>query len=105
MLNKQKPKHSDFTELTYIYRSQNYQVFGLCPSSSVLKNLRTQRFGNWICFRPQVGGKTPSQLGTLERANLNHWTTQVRPEVKYCLIVGVFLKSGPASDEGVCHLS
>jgi hypothetical protein len=24
------------------------------------------------------GGKTPSQLGPLERANLNHWTTQVK---------------------------
>jgi hypothetical protein len=22
------------------------------------------------------GGKTPSQLGPLERANLNHWTVQ-----------------------------
>jgi hypothetical protein len=32
-----------------------------------------QRFGNWICFRPQVkGGRTP-QLDSLERANLNHW--------------------------------
>jgi hypothetical protein len=24
------------------------------------------------------GGKTPTQLGPLERANLNHWTTPVR---------------------------
>jgi hypothetical protein len=38
---------------------------------------KTQRFGNWICFRPQVkvGEKTPTQLGLLERANLNHWNT------------------------------
>jgi hypothetical protein len=38
---------------------------------------KTQRFGNWICFRPQekVGEKTPTQLGPLERANLNHWNT------------------------------
>jgi hypothetical protein len=37
---------------------------------------KTRRFGNWICFRPQVkvGEKTPTQLGPLERANLNHWT-------------------------------
>jgi hypothetical protein len=36
---------------------------------------KTRRFGNWICFRPQVklGEKTPTQLGPLERANLNHW--------------------------------
>jgi hypothetical protein len=34
----------------------------------------TRRFGKWICFRPQVkwGKKTPTQLGPLERANLNH---------------------------------
>jgi hypothetical protein len=34
----------------------------------------TRRFGNLICFRPQVkeGKKTPTQLGPLERANLNH---------------------------------
>jgi hypothetical protein len=39
----------------------------------------TRRFGNRICFRPQVkrGKKTPSQLGTSDRANLNHWTTAV----------------------------
>jgi hypothetical protein len=36
----------------------------------------TRRFGNWICFLPQVKGgkKTPTQLGPLERPNLNHWT-------------------------------
>jgi hypothetical protein len=37
----------------------------------------TRRFGNWICFRPQVKGgkKTSTQLGPSERANLNHWNT------------------------------
>jgi hypothetical protein len=42
----------------------------------VLYFKKTQRFGNWICFRPQmkVREKTPTQLGSLERANLNHWT-------------------------------
>jgi hypothetical protein len=35
---------------------------------------KIRRFGNWICFCPQVRGKTPTQLGPLERANLNHWT-------------------------------
>jgi hypothetical protein len=41
------------------------------------KNHRTLRFGNWICFRPQVRRETPTLLGDLERANLNHWTTYV----------------------------
>jgi hypothetical protein len=43
------------------------------------RDYKTRRFGNWICFRPQVKGgggeKTPTQLGPLERANLNHWNS------------------------------
>jgi hypothetical protein len=35
------------------------------------KNERTQSFGNWICFRPQMRGDIPTLLGPLERANLN----------------------------------
>jgi hypothetical protein len=27
-----------------------------------------------MCFHPQVRGETPTLLGPLERANLNHWT-------------------------------
>jgi hypothetical protein len=40
---------------------------------------KTRRFGYWICFRPRVkvGKKTPTQLGPVERANLNHWTDPV----------------------------
>jgi hypothetical protein len=34
---------------------------------------RTQRFGNWICFRPQVGAETPTLLCPLERVNVSHW--------------------------------
>jgi hypothetical protein len=46
----------------------------------VLKNKlgETRRFGNWICFRPQVRGKNPILLGLLERASPNHWTQQNR---------------------------
>jgi hypothetical protein len=53
---------------------QNYWVFGLFPLSGIQ---RTRRFGNWICFRPQVkvGEKTPTLLGPWERADLNHWTS------------------------------
>jgi hypothetical protein len=36
---------------------------------------RTQRFVNWIWCHPQVKGcESPTPLGPLERANLNHWT-------------------------------
>jgi hypothetical protein len=40
---------------------------------------KTRRFGNWICLRSRakVEEKTPTQLGPLERANLNHWTSDV----------------------------
>jgi hypothetical protein len=55
-----------------VQNTQNYWVFGLCPSSDILKNYKTQRFGNWICFRPEVRGETPTLSGPLERANLNH---------------------------------
>jgi hypothetical protein len=63
---------SNSAAVYYYYYTQKYWVFGLCPSSGYFlnNNGKTQRFGNWICFRPQ--------LGLLERANLDHWTTDVR---------------------------
>jgi hypothetical protein len=38
-----------------VYITQRHWVFGLCPSSGFFlnNNEKTQRFGNWICFRPQ----------------------------------------------------
>jgi hypothetical protein len=51
-----------------VYNSQNYCVFGLCSSSGILKNQRTQRFGKWISFHPQVRGQTSTLLGPLEKA-------------------------------------
>jgi hypothetical protein len=53
-------RYSGFTEFFWTF-------------SIVLYSKKTQRFGNWICFRPQmkVGGKTPTQSGPLERANLS----------------------------------
>jgi hypothetical protein len=43
-----------------------YWISGLCQSSDILKKKKTQRSGNWICFRPQVKrwGIT-AQLGPL----------------------------------------
>jgi hypothetical protein len=40
--------------------------------SIVRYSKKTRRFGNWICFRPQVKveEKTPTQLGPLERLRL-----------------------------------
>jgi hypothetical protein len=57
-----------------VYDIQDYWIVGLFPSSSILKNRKTQRFGNWICFHPQVRGQeAPTQLGPLQRASLNHF--------------------------------
>jgi hypothetical protein len=49
--------------------SQKYWVFGLCPSSGFFLNTneKTQRFGNWICFRPQVREDTYS-VGSLRKS-------------------------------------
>jgi hypothetical protein len=45
------------------YNTQNDGVFGPFPSARILEN-RKQRFTNWICFHPQVGGgEAPAQLG------------------------------------------
>jgi hypothetical protein len=35
--------------------TQNHWVSGVCLSSEILSNYKTQRFGNLICFRHQVG--------------------------------------------------
>jgi hypothetical protein len=59
-----------------VYKTQNYWAFGLCPLSAILKT-RRQRFGNFICFSPELM-ETPIVLDPLERANLNHWTTHIR---------------------------
>jgi hypothetical protein len=60
--------------LTMVYVAQNFLDFSI-----ILYSQKKRRFGNWICFRPQgkVGEKTPTQLGPLDRANLNHWTGPV----------------------------
>jgi hypothetical protein len=38
---------------------------------------KIQRFGNLICFCPLVSGGTPTLLGSLRSANLNHWPNRV----------------------------
>jgi hypothetical protein len=58
--------------LTMVYNTQRYWVFGLRPSSGFFlnKNEKTQRFGNWICFRPQVREDTYS-VGSLRSSFRN----------------------------------
>jgi hypothetical protein len=56
-----------------IHPTQNYWVFGLCPSSSILETRKYSilETGSVSILR---WGKTPSLLSPLERANPNHWT-------------------------------
>jgi hypothetical protein len=57
---------------------ENELSTGLRPSSWIkyIKNIKSRRFGSWFFFRLQVmGGETPTQMGPLDRAYLNHWTT------------------------------
>jgi hypothetical protein len=50
---------------------QHSELLGSWTLSIVRNSIyqKTQRVGNCICFRCQVKGKTPTQLGLLERAN------------------------------------
>jgi hypothetical protein len=59
-----------------VYNTQNYWVLGLCLLSDILKQENT-KFRKLDLCPSSAEGKTLNLLGTLERANLNHWTTHV----------------------------
>jgi hypothetical protein len=69
-------------------------LFGMCPSSCNQKNYKTQGFGNWISFRPNVKEETTTLLGPLERANVNHWPTYVR------FITAIYIPETQAMSKG-----
>jgi hypothetical protein len=60
-----------------VYNTQNYWVSGLCPSSGILETRKHNVSETGSIPAPRCGGgeETPIQLGPLERANINHWTT------------------------------
>jgi hypothetical protein len=59
-----------------VYNAQNYWVLGLCPSSVILETIKhnVSEIGS-VSVSGDGGGKTPTQLGLLERANLSHWSS------------------------------
>jgi hypothetical protein len=62
--------------LTGYYVEQNSQnVSGLFPSSDITKNTTFRKL-DLFPSSGEGGEKTPTQLGPLERANLNHWTME-----------------------------
>jgi hypothetical protein len=54
-----------------VYNTQNHWVLGLCPSSGILENTMFRKL-DLLPPSHDEGEKTPTQLGPLERANLNH---------------------------------
>jgi hypothetical protein len=57
--------------LTMVYNTQNYSVFGLFPSSDILETRKQDVSETGSVSVLRWGGMTPTQLGPLERANLD----------------------------------
>jgi hypothetical protein len=57
------------TEALLVQNSQNYCFFLLFPSSGILENTTFRKL-DLFQFSGEGGGKTPTQLGPLEKANL-----------------------------------
>jgi hypothetical protein len=76
---KRRWNQATWCHLLEHYFSQNYWVFGLFPSSGILENRKddVSETGSVSLLRWR-GEKTPSQLGPLEKANLNHWLSSGR---------------------------
>jgi hypothetical protein len=62
-----------------VYHIQNYWVFGLLPSPGILGTRKRDVSQTASVFFLRLGvGKTPTQLGPLEGANLSHSITPLR---------------------------
>jgi hypothetical protein len=67
-----------------VYATRDYWVFGLCPSSGILKNTTFRKLGLFPSSGEGLGDlerpnpnqwkETPTLLGPLERANPIHWS-------------------------------
>jgi hypothetical protein len=53
--------------------TKSHWVFGLCPSSSILGSTKHDVSETASVSVLRCGGKTPTQLGPLDRPNLKHW--------------------------------
>jgi hypothetical protein len=61
-----------------VYNNQDYWVFGLCPSSGILKTKKITMFRKLNLFASSgEWWETPTLLGPLERANINHWAIYI----------------------------
>jgi hypothetical protein len=61
------------------HASSELQFLSLCLSSGILETRKNTEFRKLDLFLSSgEEGRTPTLLGPLERANLNHWPTPVR---------------------------
>jgi hypothetical protein len=71
-----------------VYNTQNYWVFGLCPSSGILENRKHNILETGSVYILRWGGGTPTLLDPLERAILNqppHLRTETDPVSETCI--------------------
>jgi hypothetical protein len=64
-------------ELGWTSATQNNWVFGLFPSSGILGTRKHDVSETRSVSVLRFWGKTATQLGPLDRANLNYWKTSV----------------------------
>jgi hypothetical protein len=57
------------------WRIQNHYVSGIRPSSGILNTIKHNVSETGLLPSSDAGRETPTLLGPLERANLNHWIT------------------------------
>jgi hypothetical protein len=52
-----------------MYNTRNCWISELCPSSGILNNYKSERFGKWICFRLKVraGRQTSGPMIGIQR--------------------------------------
>jgi hypothetical protein len=63
-----------------VYDTKDYWIFRLFPSSGILGTRKHDVSETGSVWSSGVGGNTPCQLGLLDRANLNHWTSDLFPK-------------------------
>jgi hypothetical protein len=63
--------------LMMVYNNQDYWVFGLCPSSGILKDTKEHTLQNDLVPSSGEGWETSAVLGPIKRANLDDWTAYV----------------------------
>jgi hypothetical protein len=61
--------------LTMVYKTQDYWVFGLCPSPGNIKNSNTTFRKPDLFPSSGDGWESPTVLGPVYTANLNHFVS------------------------------